>query len=315
MKNIIGAYLNGNYSVIMLEDGTKIRSNMIEPTNKQSPEDAFNPQFPESIDVCITKRCDVGCPICYASCTPNGKQVDIMKPNWVYNMHPYTELAIGGGNIFEHPQLKDFLNVMDEQNVICNITLNQKHYIEHIDDVMKLTARNLVHGVGVSVTTVNDKLIDYLRAVPNTVIHAVAGIITIEELVKLSYEHLKLLILGYKTTGRGMMYGFDHLEDISDRIRGLENIIMPLIDGFDTVSFDNLALKQLHMRDKLTDAQWNEFYMGDDGIDGRYTSATMYIDMPFNEFSFNSIDSRHFEIGNRTVDEMFWILKANSSSN
>ena len=41
---------------------------------------------------------------------------------------------------------------------------------------------------------------------------------------------------------------------------------------FDVVSFDNLALKQLEVKRLLTEDEWNEFFMGDDG------SHTMYID-------------------------------------
>jgi hypothetical protein len=50
------------------------------------------------------------------------------------------------------------------------------------------------------------------------------------------------------------------------------NELAEMTKHFDVVSFDNLALKQLEVKRLLTEDEWNEFFMGDDG------SHTMYID-------------------------------------
>lgn len=310
MQNMLGTYVNGNYRVILLEDGTKIRINGLKPEPGQSPEDCFNAEFPESMDVCITHKCDVGCPMCYAGCTPAGANADIMNAAWVESLHPWTEVAVGGGDVFEHPDLIPFLNKLYEQNVIANITLNQKHFIEHINDVMKLSSQGLIKGVGVSVFDPTEQLINYMKAVPNTVAHCIAGIVDESVLKPMMYEDLRLLLLGYKTTGRGYAYSNSHYTDLNSKMAALETMLPELFKAFRVVSFDNLALAQLHLKDHLSEEQWNRFYMGDDGIDGKLTSATMYVDMPSNTFAVNSMSViRHRIKDDDTADTMFQYLK------
>lgn len=53
---MIKTYQNGNYKVIMFDDGTKVRQC---PDNED-----FIPSFSENTDVCITKYCDAGCAFC-----------------------------------------------------------------------------------------------------------------------------------------------------------------------------------------------------------------------------------------------------------
>ena len=51
---------------------------------------------------------------------------------------------------------------------------------------------------------------------------------------------------------------------------------------FDVVSFDNLALKQLEVKRLLTEDEWNEFFMGDDG------EMTCYCDLVNKTYSISS---------------------------
>ena len=96
-------YKNGNYNVyIDLDNGTKIRKNN---------EDCFIPNTVESMDIKLTNRCTLGsnCVYCHEGSGPNGKHGDILSPSFLDKLHPYTELAIGGGNPLSHPSLLPFL--------------------------------------------------------------------------------------------------------------------------------------------------------------------------------------------------------------
>lgn len=53
---LIGRYRNGNYDVLIFEDGTKVRKNDL---------DFFEAESPESMDIKITNQCDMGCPMCH----------------------------------------------------------------------------------------------------------------------------------------------------------------------------------------------------------------------------------------------------------
>ena len=57
--------------------------------------------------------------------------------------------------------------------------------------------------------------------------------------------------------------------------------------GKGIISFDNLAIEQLAVKDHFTEAGWKEFYMGDDG------HFTMYYDAVKDEYAISSISKRH----------------------
>ena len=109
-------YKNGNYNVyIDLDNGTKIRKNN---------EDCFIPDTVESMDIKLTNRCTLGsnCAYCHEGSGPSGKHGDILSQSFLDKLHPYTELALGGGNILEHPDIDEFIKRCKERNHICNIT-------------------------------------------------------------------------------------------------------------------------------------------------------------------------------------------------
>lgn len=56
MKNLIGSYKNGNYKVFIFDDGTMIR---------HTEDDTYRPEFPDSMDIKITNKCDMGCKFCF----------------------------------------------------------------------------------------------------------------------------------------------------------------------------------------------------------------------------------------------------------
>lgn len=73
-----------------------------------------------------------------------------------------------------------------------------------------------------------------------------------------------------------------------------------IIEKFKVVSFDNLAIDQLNVRRLMSDDEWNEFYMGDDG------TMTYYIDMVERKFARSStaaFDKRYDLLD--SVDDMF----------
>ena len=55
---VLGKYRNGNYNVIIFDDGTKVRTNDL---------DFFKAEAPESMDIKITNKCDMGCKFCLDS--------------------------------------------------------------------------------------------------------------------------------------------------------------------------------------------------------------------------------------------------------
>lgn len=254
---------NGNYTMFIdLETGTKIRKNNL---------DCFIPEKPESMDIKITNKCDMGCAFCHENSTVDGLHGDIMNLKFIETLLPYTELALGGGNPLTHPDLVPFLEKCKSLKLIPSMTINQVHFMkpEYSELIDKLVSEKLIYGLGISLTRATDEFIAKVKKYPNAVIHIINGVQPLAEVRKLYDQNLKVLILGYKMFRRGIEY-FSEAVDSAKTEYYAE--LADMTKHFDVVSFDNLALNQLEVKRLLTDDEWNEFFMGNDG------SHTMYID-------------------------------------
>ena len=310
MKNWV-SYQNGNYKVSLdLATGTKIRENDLS---------FFDAEFPESADVKITNKCTnpcgngANCAFCHEGSCPTGKQSDALhSPVWE-SFHPYSEIALGGGNVLEYPDLIPLLKRLKSLNLIANITVHQNHFEHNFDLIKKLSDEKLIYGLGVSLDKVTPEFIDKMKQFPNGVIHVINGIVTGVQIMALANNGLKILILGYKTVRRGnKLYHSNVGYAIDKRKTLLYNHLEKILkeNWFKVVSFDNLAIKQLKPQRLVSEEYWNTCFMGDDGIDGHQTSASMYIDLVENEFARNSCDVDHrFKIEDKTVTEMYQFLK------
>ena len=303
-------YQNGNYFVsINLDNGTKIR----ETINPNATE--FVADFPESADVKITNRCPYNCAFCHEGSNINGKHSDALHSHVWNTFCPYTEVALGGGSVTGYPDLVPLLERLKSLHLIPNITVRQEEFMSNLPLIRKLTDEKLIYGLGISLSNPNQE--DFIKTVkefPNAVIHVINGIVSLAELQKLANNNLKILILGYKEVRRGKILLANHAQNtIIDNNKEALYAFLPKIiteRWFDVVSFDNLSIKQLNPKGRfVSDEDWETIYMGDDGLDGEQTSASMYIDLVENEFARNSCDVDHrMPVGNMSVKEMYKIL-------
>lgn len=282
MKSNWVSYKNGNYTVMLnLSDGTKIRKNNL---------DFLQADTVESLDYKITDSCNMGCSMCHENSTPNGKHGNIMHHKFIDNLHPYTELAIGGGNPLEHPDLIPFLKKCRKLKLIPSMTVNQVHFEENLEMLKNLISENLIYGLGISLVKPSFEFLKEVVHFKNAVIHVINGLVTEEQLAQMKNLNLKVLILGYKEFRRGARLFEKEPERITAGKESMKALLPVILKEkwFNAVSFDNLALKQLDVRSLMTQEQWDMFFMGDDGIDGEQTSATMYVDGVREQFAKNS---------------------------
>ncbi len=325
-------YKNGNYTVTLYEDGTKVR---------EVPEEGCIPEFPENIDIKITNRCDKGCPYCHENSTPEGKQGSF-DYDFLWTLREGTELAIGGGNIFEmndspdyeeerySKKLRDFLIWCESRGLVPNLTVNPTHLeiekrsygddrvFEHMNSnlrtLIEFKKRNLFYGLGISFNgnaEEFERIFNYedrydredekqVRKMikKETVIHVINGVDSVDEILKLGNKGYKLLILGYKEVRRGCEYKEKHNPEVKKNQEEMYKRIHELRRAFDVVSFDNLAIEQLNVKRMFTEEEWKEFYMGDDG------TFTMYIDLVEGEYASSSTSSKRYPI-EESIDKMF----------
>lgn len=286
---ILGEYKNGNYLTTIWDNGTKMRITAAEE---------FIPEFPECIDLKITNYCDMNCAYCHEDSSIAGRHADL-SAKFIDTLHPYTELAIGGGNPLSHPDLGQFLVELRKRKIIANITVNQTHFLQEYSRIKKLIELDLIKGLGISIINPTEELIEKIKDIPTAVCHVIAGVLTKEQLDTLADNNLTILILGYKILRRGQEY---YNKTIASQVIELAQILPEYYNRFKTVSFDNLALKQLSVKDTISEEDWESFYMGDDG------QFTMYIDLVNKEYAKSSTSLKRYSLEDDIIN-MFNTIK------
>ena len=288
---LLGIYKNGNFNTKIFSDGTKVR---------ETEDDEFKAAFAENMDIKISNYCDMGCKFCHEGSTRNGKLGDILNEKFIDTLHPYQEVALGGGDATSHPDLIPFLQKLKDKKVIVNMTVNQKHFEQKQDLIKRLIDEKLIYGIGVSLVNPTNEFISLVKQYSNAVIHVINGVLKLSDVKALADNNLKMLILGYKHLRRGNeWYNEDH-ENIVAKQMWLKENLADIINHFKVVSFDNLAIEQLNVQRLMSKEEWDEFYMGDDG------TMTYYIDMVERKFARSStadFDKRYDLMD--SVDDMF----------
>ena len=288
---LLGIYKNGNFTTKIFSDGTKVR---------ETEDDEFKAAFAENMDIKISNYCDMGCKFCHEGSTRNGKHGDILNEKFIDTLHPYQEVALGGGDATSHPDLIPFLQKLKDKKVIVNMTVNQKHFEQKQDLIKRLVGEKLIYGIGVSLVNPTYEFISLVKQYPNAVVHVINGVLRPSYVETLADKDLKMLILGYKHLRRGNEWYSEERENIVSKQMWLKENLADIINHFKVVSFDNLAIEQLDVQRLMSKEEWDEFYMGDDG------TMTYYIDMVERKFARSStadFDKRYDLMD--SVDDMF----------
>lgn len=210
----------------------------------------------------------------------------------------------GGGNPLDHPYLLDFLLWCKNRGLICNMTINQRHIKRYYNFIKGLIEDDLIKGVGISINGDKfDRILELKKITNNIVYHVIAGVHDISILDKLiELGNCKVLILGYKTFGRGTNY---YSQEVEDSITQWKDNLFKYLSKC-LISFDNLALEQLNVINLIPKAIWKRHYMGDD------FTFTMYADAVKQEYaptsrssdrkSFNEMSLFEYFINNRNED-------------
>lgn len=299
--NLLHKYINGNYTVSLYDDGTKVREHEEPPA----------PIWPESMDVKVTDFCDANCGYCHEKSTIQGQHGCVDTGLKLFADLPAgTEIAIGGGNPLSWGRgLNQFTQKLHTQGVVCNLTVNSIHLRKSWDWLLDATKRKCwggaVYGVGISYTKAFAKeCVEFAKSYPHTVFHVIAGVHTVDEIQAIveRVQNPKILVLGYKVYGRGEKYFSPAVEQVMydwfTRIHeffGKKGLIL---------SFDNLAIKQLKLQRFFSKEEWEKFYMGDDG------KFTMYVDLVKKEYAKSSTSTVRYQIKDTdTAQSIFKVIR------
>lgn len=286
---LLHKYLNGNVTVTIYDNGTKIQ----EWPDDEDPK----PIYPNSFDLKITDYCDLNCAFCHEMSTTKGKEGDLsLMMKLVNDLPAGTEIAIGGGNPLSHSNLLNFLTHCKSKGIICNLTVNHKHILSYLDFLNDLLDENLIYGLGISIDRYSNlKISELLNKTDNIVYHIIAGVDPISILDRIKETKIKkVLVLGYKEVGRGIRYYNKEVE--ATKKEWFQKLYKYI--GRIHLSFDNLAINQLVVKRFFDNATWKELYCGNDG------EFTFYIDLPNEQYAMSSTSPTRYSL-DAEIKEMF----------
>jgi len=280
------SYANGSYFVELFADGTKARYSTPEPN-------AFVPK-PEQMDLKITNWCDAGCGWCHEKSTTAGLHADLDKTAALLeSLNPGTEIAIGGGDPLSHPDFVPFVRLLRSKGLVPAVTINGRHFARSKDTLLQLVADKDLFGIGLSIY---NKLEDW--DYPHLIHHAIAGI-TDPHLLMDSPQPLNVLVLGYKSFGRGAAIMNLQPSFVNNNIAAWYRLL-PLLAQKHSLSFDNLAIEQLAPRRLfLNQADYAHRYMGPEGL------FSMYVDAVTQTYALCSYDDNKIPWRALSIEEMF----------
>lgn len=293
---LLEKYKNGNASILIFEDGTRV----IDWPNSEK----LDLDFPVSMDFKITNWCDENCPMCHEMSNKEGVHGDILNLPFINKLHKGTEMAIGGGKVTSHPDLVPFLKKLKLLGVLPSITVHQNEFVHNEELINQLIKDKLIYGLGVSYSHQDMETWTKIFNYPNAVAHVIAGYHHRNAFTFLSrFSNAKILILGYKNWGRGIRYKEEFNNTIQPHIEELRvKLQKEYLNTFKVVSFDNLAIEQLKVKELLSENTWKMFYQGDDG------TMTMYVDGVKKQFAKTSTSPTRYELKD-TIEDMFNVIK------
>ena len=300
IRAICNDVANGNLRTSLYSDGTR----HISYSGEQ-----MRPEYPVSLDVKITNWCDN--PYCAAFCheksNKRGLHGDLSEGVRLLSELPEgSEIAIGGGATQSHPDLSSFLSKLKARKLVPNLTINQFHLNgELFNKLSTFSSEGVIGGVGISINpNQHNEWLKPLTENNHVVLHAIAGIHSVDEVKKLSEElpAAKILVLGYKYYGNGLNYAQIKGSQIHGKLLDWSRRVH-LFFGGATISFDNLALEQLEVKRFFAPEKWEGLYQGDDG------TISMYLDLVEKKAAMTSRSSEKVGTEGKSLKELFDAVK------
>lgn len=261
MKSILRTSSNGNASITLYTDGTRI---------VEYPDSGLVLDYPMNVDIRLSTKCAFGrnsntgkavCEFCHESATTNGRVANYNELFLKLEGLPRTtELAIGANFIDREFTL--FMRKLRDAEFITNITINQGMLNENKDNLEHLIMAKYVRGVGISFRSSKWSFHD-LQRYSNVVVHVIAGIDDWDDVNALADAGVKkILILGEKDFG----FNAGKVDLNSESHKKWFRNLSALFKRFKVISFDNLALEQLNVRRFYSDQDWSVFNQGEHSI-------------------------------------------------
>lgn len=287
-------YPNGNGLIDIYEDGTRVITCEAEE---------FLPDYPLNIDLKVSSTCSFGhnptngtvfCSFCHEGAVTKGQDADLeVLRQKLDDLPPGIELAIGCNQFTD--ELMWFIRWASyEKRFIVNLIVNQGHLRRDLNYLEYLISHRVIKGLGVSYRhSLKWDIPTQLLSYPHTVFHVIVGLDSIIKVKQLAKKGVKkLVVLGEKAVG----FHKTKFNPCSEGQKQWQWQVHSLFKEFQVISFDNLALEQLHLKRFFTKNVWTSFFQHE---------HSMYIDAVKQTYAMSSRHEQSVSWDELSLEEFF----------
>lgn len=196
----------GHWTIFYRSTGTKVRISFVD---REAPRS----EFPELIDIKLTDYCNKGCTYCYQGSTTKGKHSNL---NYISSLARQCqamkvfEVALGGGEPTGHPSFLRILKLFRYYGTVPSFSTRSLEWLKEKDYAERISKACGSWALSVNVATEIDDAMNAIKDidVKKPAIHIVLGAFPwsqTEELLRTCAAHeLRVVLLGFKQTGRGI---------------------------------------------------------------------------------------------------------------
>jgi len=281
--NVCGVKSPGYNYIFRKSDGYAMR------WGKTEDDDPFWGPAPELADISISNRCSNGCSFCYRDSLPDGPLMSVEDFKFVMEQLPATfQLALGGGEPTEHPDLIEILKIARESGKVPNYTTNGTR----LTDQIIAASKKYCGAVAISWSDIALEAVDkFVKGGVKTNIHFILSPNTIEQGIELMKKPElfgdgginAVVFLLHKAIGRGQQKDTPTFEQTRPLIK----------EAFSTevsVAFDVCAIPHIAAAEKADNIEVNWDLL--DFCDG--SRFTVYVDEALNVAPCSFIKGNQF---------------------
>lgn len=175
--------------------------------------------LPELIDLKITDHCGYGCKFCYQGSTPKGKHAtddQLKRAVKVLGDLQVMEVAIGGGEPTDHPGFLYFTKQLKQAKIVPNATTKNSEWVAKRN---RWGDADGLYGIGLSINSAKE-----IQKWGTCVYHVVMGVTPMEEVRRILLAAPHVLLLDFKTTGRGAQYPQHDYSELPHLVRSVKQL-------------------------------------------------------------------------------------------
>lgn len=274
---------NGNYFLLLdYQDNKRVALRL-----SDTPDMELIPKYPELVDIKLTDVCHIKCPWCYQNSTSEGKHGDLqLIKNVIKSLNPkLTEVAYGGGDVLQHPNIVEILQFSRECGLTSsNITMNWRSIIKYQDKVKAVIPH--LDAIGISITGIGQikQVVETLKAldcyIPSRICFHIIPDLYSDIMIMMMLDELRILspesdilFLGYKAIGRGVHMKPKHIYYVGDILKYIQKNNISLQCDTKFIK-DYLDVVKTVASELTYDIQEGEYSMNIDCVEGFYSQSS-----------------------------------------